>query len=167
MNPGSRIRQGGTTLITALVMLVVLTLMALSAMRASTTNIQIAGNTQMEGETIAAAQQGIDQVLSNNFTANPVPVNLSVDINDDGKSDYPVVVTPTSCMGSVILPMNTPSLPKQCYKDGVYNASDTSPSYCAAQQWELTSQATDPSTSSTQTIHQGVSLIVSVDTACN
>ena len=67
----NRVKQHGATLVTALVMLVVLTLLVLSAIRSSTTNLRIAGNMQMQGEIVEAAQQAAEQIISYNFPANP------------------------------------------------------------------------------------------------
>lgn len=60
-----RIRsQRGATLVIALIMLVLLTLFAISALNTSTTNLKVVGNMQARTEAFNAAQQGIDTVIS-------------------------------------------------------------------------------------------------------
>ena len=68
-------RQSGATLITALIMLIVLTLLVVSGIRSSNTNLRIAGNVQMQAEASAAAQQAIERVISSaNFDISPQTV---------------------------------------------------------------------------------------------
>ena len=60
-------RQRGATLIVGLIMLIALTLLVVSAIRSGTTNLRIAGNTQIQEEAKAAAQQAIEQYISTNL----------------------------------------------------------------------------------------------------
>src|SRR5665647_3788905 len=80
--------QRGSTLLVALIMLVLLTLVAVSAINTASSSIQIVGNAQYREEATAAAQQAIENVISNaNFqTVAPVPQNI--DVNNDGVADY-------------------------------------------------------------------------------
>lgn len=57
-------RQRGATLIVTLVMLIMLTLFAISAMNTSTTNLQVVGNMQMRHEGLRATQEAIEATLS-------------------------------------------------------------------------------------------------------
>ena len=63
-------RQRGMVLILSLIMLVVLTLLAVSAIRLSTVNLRTVANAQARSEALSTAQRTIDMVLSSNFTAN-------------------------------------------------------------------------------------------------
>jgi len=47
-----------------------LTLIAISAMNSTTSSIQVVGNAQFREEAGAAAQQGIESIISSNFTIN-------------------------------------------------------------------------------------------------
>ena len=53
-------RQRGISLVLGLIMLVLLTLLAISAFQASNVNLRIAGNMQVRQETLAAAQTAIE-----------------------------------------------------------------------------------------------------------
>lgn len=174
-------KQRGATLLVALVMLVVLTLLVLSAIRSSNTNLRIAGNMQMQGEATAAAQQAIEQVLSSNFTASPASSVINVDINNDGTNDYRADVTKPACSGSVALmnanldmsnPNDVPCFSSSTASNtGIVFASGTpattGQSWCYAQQWDVQTQATSiTGTGADVTIHQGISLRVPAGTTC-
>src|SRR5215212_8369092 len=65
-------RQRGATLFIGLVMLVILTLFALSAFQTSSTNLKTVGNMQSREEAQNAAQQVIDTVISSaTFVTSP------------------------------------------------------------------------------------------------
>jgi Tfp pilus assembly protein PilX len=57
-------RQRGTTLVVALIMLVLLTLFAVSSLNTANTNLKVVGNMQQKSEALHAAQQTIESVLS-------------------------------------------------------------------------------------------------------
>ena len=172
-----RSRQRGATLVIGLVMLVVLTLLVLSAMRSSNVNMRIAGNMQMQEETAAAAVQASEQVISTNFTASPVAQAITVAI---GNANYTANVPVPSCTGSLSIananlnPINPADAP--CISSGTAQntglmvsgvaAAATGQSWCYLQQWEVQAQVTDASTGATATSVQGVSIRVPAGTAC-
>ncbi|TAN55776.1 MAG: hypothetical protein EPN19_02275, partial [Betaproteobacteria bacterium] len=57
-------RQGGTTLIIALIFLVILTLFAVSGVNTGISNLRTANNAQMIVEAEYAAQQQVEQLLN-------------------------------------------------------------------------------------------------------
>lgn len=70
-------RQRGATLFIGLVMLVILTLFALSAFQTSSTNLKTVGNMQAREEAQNAAQQVIDTVISSaTFITSPAAAIL-------------------------------------------------------------------------------------------
>ena len=100
-----RLRQQGATLIVTLIMLIMLTLFAISAMNTSTTNLQVVGNMQIRNEALSSTQQTIEAAVSTmafadtpaNAIANPcggVPNTLCVDLNGDGVNDLTTQLTP-------------------------------------------------------------------------
>ena len=169
-------KQRGSTLVVALIMLIVLTLLVISAIRSSSTNLRIAGNMQMKEEAVAAAQQTLEQTISYNFTASPAASAVNVDINNDGTADYAVNVAVPTCLGSTALDNTTPNLPAVCLSSGsatntgIMSVSGvtitTGQSWCYAQQWEVSASAVSASTGATATVHQGVSLNVPAGTGC-
>lgn len=165
-------QQRGATLITSLVMLVVLTLLVISAINSSRSNLRIAGNMQMHEEVVAAAQQATEQVISSNFTKAPAAVNLTLNINN---ASYVAAVATPVCTGSSPLTNDSPNLPPQCISSdsaqntGIIFTSGTAAaptSWCLAQQWDIRTQVDDNVTGASVTLHQGVSMNVDVGTKC-
>ncbi|HCU54447.1 MAG TPA: pilus assembly protein [Gammaproteobacteria bacterium] len=160
--------QRGATLITALIMLVVLTLLVLSAIGSSTTNLRIAGNSQIQEEVIAAAQQGIEVMMSNDFTGNPAASSVGVDINNDGQNEYTANVSNPTCNGTQTLKANDPiiaSIPN-CRKGNKFDLNDNSTSDCELQQWDMSSTVSDTRSGANITVHQGIGTLVLVGTGC-
>lgn len=176
----SRNRQRAQTLVVGLVMLVVLTLLVMSAIRASNINTRIVGNMQMQQETATAAQNATEQVISTNFTADPVSQVVAVDIDNDGTTDYTANVPVPRCTGSLAVtnahlnPANPADVPcissAAAQQTGLMiagvTAAATGQSWCYLQQWEVQAQVTDNRTGATATSTQGVSLRVPVGTEC-
>lgn len=184
IKPSFAIRgQRGATLLISLIMLVILTLFAISAINLSTTNLSIVGNMQARMEVEAAGKQAIEQVLSSadNFL-NPAQKNIDIDINNDGAADFTANVDKPSCYSSKPLtnadltpapPATISAKDQVCISSsqdpgtGVYIANASSaPSWCYDQKWEVKSSVTDPRTSAQIVQHQGVSLRVPAGTAC-
>ena len=78
--------QSGLTLFVAMIILVMITLLVVSAFRVSNTNLKIVGAMQGRQEAVASSQAAIEQVLSSKFfTENPTIVAntpIDIDIND-------------------------------------------------------------------------------------
>lgn len=174
-----RLKQKGVTLITALVMLVVLTLLVISAIRSSNSNLRIVGNMQLQEEAVAAAQQATEIVLSTNFTASPTAINMRVnpmnpaDVN--GAGSYQVTGPVPTCMGSRPVLNSDPNIPSECISSGTAQntgimfgsaPSATGTSWCYDQQWDVSASVSDPNTGANATVHQGVTLKVPAGTTC-
>lgn len=166
-------KQHGATLVVSLVMLVVLTLLVISAIRSSNTNLRIAGNMQFQAEAIAAAQQATEAKISTNFWAAPVVGNnVSVTI---GLATYTAAVSAPECTGSVPLLSSDPSFTEACriggtIKDNLIDYESapavTENTLCLKQQWDVQTSVSDNSTGANTTLHQGVSLNVPKTTGC-
>lgn len=166
--------QRGATLMVALVMLVVLTLLVVSAIRSSNSNLRIAGNMQSQEEAVNAAQQTTETIISNDFWTAPVSSTPSVTI---GLTTYNVSVPQPTCVSTKPLLNSDPQISPACLpktsldsNSGIFFTSGVQAAvnaYCYAQQWELKSTATDASgTGAKPVVHQGVSLDVKVGTKC-
>lgn len=169
-------KQRGSTLLVALVMLMLLTLIAFAAMNASTTSIQVVGNAQFREEANAAAQQAIERVISSDFTPNPVSSVVTVNV---GGTNYVATVAVPKCISS--MPVTNSQLDVSNPDDavclgsgslqnsGVFNASgvvSTAQSWCNKQMWEVNATVDDSDTGAKTNVHQGVSLRVPVGTDC-
>ena len=86
-----RSRQRGIVLILSLIMLMVMTLIAISAIKLSTVNLRTVANAQSRTEAMSTAQRTIDLVLSSNFTDNIAGTATTVTVSEGGKN-YTVVI---------------------------------------------------------------------------
>jgi type IV pilus assembly protein PilX len=69
--PITRSRQGGAALVVGLVLLMILTLLAISGMNTSTLELQMAGNFQFSQSAFQAAEVGLQRAISGgNFATN-------------------------------------------------------------------------------------------------
>ena len=170
-------KQSGASLLVALILLVVLTLFALAAVNSANINSRIAGNTQSRIEATAAARQAIEQAISTNFTINPPPASVAVDVNNDGKTDYSVNVQPPNCIST--LPIKLVDLDVSQPDDAACMASGTSQnsgivgagtggnSLCSNTQWDVEAIVSDPNSGANVTMHQGIAIRVAAGTACS
>lgn len=151
MTIADTIRQRGMTLVVSLIMLVLVTLIVVSAMFLSTSNIRAVGNMQFRDEAVAAANVGIEDRLSANFDIVPAPTTTEVDINDDGAVDFDVTVTPT-CLSATIdstAPPSSLSLPPSMTLSPTWNTV-----------WDIEALAEDPATGAEVRVHSGVRVLL-------
>ena len=97
IGPLSR-NQGGAALIVGMIMLVLITLMLVTALNLGTTNFRAMSNMQYRAEAVAAANKAIEQVISTPFTAAPAAEVIDVDIDNDADTDYEVNVAQPQCI---------------------------------------------------------------------
>lgn len=178
-------RERGFVLAIALVMLVILTMLVVSAWRFGNTSLKVAGNMQVKEEAVAAAQQVTEQVISTNFTttldASPPewPKQIDVDINRDGNADYKVDVPTPACTST--RPLQSADLDSTNADDASCIPSATAnntgliingvvmaqgQSWCNQQTWNVEARVTDVVTGATAATHQGVAMRTKVGTAC-
>jgi Tfp pilus assembly protein PilX len=131
----SRRQQQGAVLIVSLIMLVVLTLFAVSGINLSSVNLKIVGNMQAQKRMEMAAQNAIEQMLSSATYFNLTPAAQTVNV--DG---YNV---------SVAAPVCTQTAPATGY-------SATSGISPEDNDWELVATVSDALSGASVTIHQGV-----------
>lgn len=194
MNRAVRPRQEGATLLIALVMLVMLTLFAVSAMNTSTSNLKIVGNMQEQTEALGASQGAIEVALStptftsdpNNAISTPCGSNkMCTDLNNDGKNDLLTELTPApKCVqarpqkiSELTLAPNSEDL--ACVQAqaqgtfGVAGAAGTGDSLCGHSTWDITARTIAYNTAVASspvnvTVTQGVAVRVrALDLATN
>ncbi len=190
MRSGMR-RQRGTTLIVALIMLVLLTLFAVSSMNTANTNLRVVGNMQEKNEALAATQQVLESVISTpQFIANPanaVPVpcgqanKACTDVTGDGVPEFtttllgPDAAAPAQPTCITVSPIKNQNLTLTDPEDlgcasgqqqqfGVAGAV-TGDSLCANTVWEIRARTVSENTGATVTVTQGVGVRVSADAA--
>ena len=191
-------RQGqrGITLIISLIMLVLLTIMALTSFNIGKSSLQVIENAQQQEQVLNAAQTMLNQVVSSPaFTEAPAnvldnsncPVGVAapansrcVDLHGDGKTVIVVALTPQPvCLQATPVPATALNLTNQNNEDWGCTVAirtehgieglETGDSLCADSLWELNAQAREPVSTAKAVVTQGVAMRVSqdsVDTAC-
>lgn len=103
MKPATLRHEKGVTLIVAMILLVLITMMVTAAFNVSSTNIKSVGNMQFRNEALASAKIAIEEVVSNGFPKNfgmptsGAPTSVPIPIRQTGSSsnktaDYTVLV---------------------------------------------------------------------------
>ena len=145
------IRERGVSLVVTLVMLLVMTLIVVSAIRASNSNLKTTANLQVRQEAVQAVQTAIEGILADrsNFTA---PTSKTVNVSVDGGSAvYRVDVTAPACLMTVAVPGYS------------IEFADSAPS---DSYWDVKATTTDPSTGASATVHQGVKMRIDPTVTC-
>jgi hypothetical protein len=166
--------QRGLTLFVAMIILVMITLLVVSAFRVSSTNLKIVGSMQGRQEAVASSQAAIEQVLSSKFfTENPSIVAntpIGIDINADAVEDFTVTMALPRCVRTAPVVMGNPptKLQLECAGSSRWPGA-TTPSWCSNTIWELEATTTDRLTAAKTTVRQGVGMtvdIISAKSAC-
>ena len=154
-------RQRGATLLISLIMLVVLTLFAVTAIRTGNVGFKIVGNQQAQKLMEAAAAQAVEQVISNLANFDPATViaptttvTQRVCVNANS-GDAPVAIPPATCTSGTQVDV----APVRCIatKRSQYD-SLTQPMATFDNVWEITATVTDTLTGAKATYHQGVKI---------
>jgi Tfp pilus assembly protein PilX len=169
----TRSSQRGVTLFVALVLLVMVTLLAVSSFRVSNTNLKVIASMQGKGESLAAAQSAIERVISNAAFAmdpqlvaqNPIPIDLT----GTGKNEYSVTLNPIPrCLKA--RPTNPADLDitkiedRPCFGTALVGQAQLATS-CAETIWEITAVTQDTITGAQTMVRQGVSMRTSTTEA--
>lgn len=163
----------------AMIFLVLLTLIVVSAIKATNVNTKVVGNMQTQKEAQAAAQQAIETVISSDFTAAPTASTVTVDINNSGQaaSTYSVAVPKPTCTD--IKPIKLSELDaanaddQPCYASGasqnagIVGGGASGNSLCSNSNWDVSATATAPDSTTTNTTHQGIAVRVVAGTQCD
>lgn len=175
MSRPCRRRQRGISLVLGLIMLILMTLLAISAFQASNVNLRIAGNMQVRQETQAAAQTAIERVLSTPAFINTTTPPAAASVNLNGAA-YTVNFTPAPACRSIVdipsedlVPTNPddfvciPSAALPGSGSGIFLASGppSAPSYCSNTRWAVIANVADANTGANATLEQGVGVRMS------
>jgi Tfp pilus assembly protein PilX len=139
--------QSGATLIVGLIMLVLITLIVLSAFTFSSSNFQSVANMQMREEALAAANLAIEQVIASPFTDAPTVQEINVDINKDDVIDYVVVVAAPTCIKALIA--SAAGNTQMGFNTGGAGSTWNT-------EWDINSRVTDAASGASVQIREGV-----------
>jgi len=171
--------QSGVTLVVSLIMLVVLTLLVVSAIRFGNINLKIAANTQFEAEGAAATQVALERVVAELNAATKVDAvpQQSIDVST-GATTYTVTITKPACILTKNInatkELNAANAADQaCYEgtDGEkqIDASGNltrAPTACKDQQWDVAASLNDASSGTKVDMLQGVAVRVGAEIQC-
>jgi Tfp pilus assembly protein PilX len=184
-----RSRERGATLIVSLIMLLLITMLAVSSFTLGKGNLQIVGNMQQRNQALAAAQGAVATVISSTqFTATPtnsIPASAvpsyctgganttCVDVNGDGTADVSVVVNPTCDSIQPILvtqldysnPNDAGCLIGSAQNFGVAGSTNND-SMCSNSVWDVQASATDVISGANVVVDQGVAVRVPATSVC-
>ena len=166
-------RQGGAALIVGLIMLVLITLAVTAGFTLSNTNLKSVGNMQNRNEAVAASNRAIEEVASSlllpgvdgspSLAAPQGTVSL-VDINNDGTTDYTVVVAPPTCVRAT---KTTDTGGGTSGIGGIGGNSSTTGAGLNAlpdqynSVWDISTTVTDEKTGTSTAVRQGVRALLS------
>lgn len=175
-------RQRGATLIVALIILVLLTMMAITSLNLGESNLRIVANEQNRAESMAVAQEAIEVAISSTrFMENASSVYATPcsaantyckDVNADGNNDVVVTLSPPPrCVTAKYLKNTDLNLldkeelgcvvsTRQSF--GVADTT-TDTSLCADAIWEVNAVAEDATTKAKVTVSQGVKVRAAID----
>ena len=154
-----------------LILLTLITIMVVSAFNLSITNVQSVGNMQLRDESIAAANRGIELVMSSAFTEAPAAQTVDVDIDNDGIMDFHVDFARPTCVSAERIA--GASAPPSSVFLGEAFASSTSAAYRTVWDLQADVSAFDQKTVAYGTavqVHQGVRVLlteVQYEAVCN
>lgn len=166
-------KQRGVVLVIGLMMLILLTLMALAALKLGGSNFAVVANQQSRAEAIRSAEQVIEQVIANEEINLAAGANLfgtgsntvSIDVNGDSAGDYTVVVATPVCVKRQVISQATLNFSVAddlgCARSvdqaslGV-EGSGSGDSICSTITWDVTATASDAFQQNNVAVVQGV-----------
>lgn len=181
--------QRGNSLIIALIILVMITLLAVTNYRISDGSLTVTGNLQHQTAVMTAANSVIQEAISTTrmvqtpTTIFPdpcgaVPNSRCLDLNADGVDDVTVTIDPPPhCIQAKIIPVNALDLTNEEDRGCLQGVAQTfgiagapsADSLCADTLFEVTAVATDAVTAAKVTLAEGVAVRTTsddVETAC-
>jgi Tfp pilus assembly protein PilX len=177
-------RQRGAALIVSLIMLLLITMLAMSSFTLGKSNLQIVGNMQQRNQAFAAAQSAVATVISSTqfsltpTNAIPAPCNgmantVCAGVNGNTTNDIVVTVNPAcdSIQPILVTQLNfANSNDAGCLVGvpqdfGVTEAINNN-SMCSNSVWVIQASATDQMSGANYVVDQGVALRVASTATC-
>lgn len=175
--------QQGVVLVVGLMVLLMVTLMAVSGFNLTQSNLKVVGNMESREQAMNAANAAIEEAVSatlfvsspaNMFATNCTGANTRCyDTNGDGDNDITVTMDIPRCVAVQPIKMSDLDLndPQQaaCIVQQTEGGGTEDISLCANSIWELRAVAIDNVTLAQASVTQGISLKVALNdvaTAC-
>lgn len=145
--PNLNRENGVIAIFISVLMLVMISLLVMTAYNSSTINLRAAGNVQVREQAAAAAQNIIEETMSGTFTLLTTEVlDQPVDINNDGAADFFVDLSVPRCIQAIPeISGGASSVSLPGFTTVAWNTV-----------WELEATATEISTGASVRVVQGV-----------
>jgi hypothetical protein len=174
-------QQSGMTMVVALVMLVLITLLAMTTFNLGKSSIQVVNNMQNRDEGIAASRNVLDEAMSStrffdtpNDALDQPCLNSNqrcFDLNGDKVIDIVTVLSPAKCVKVRTIKTNELDLGEEedrgcsvgSSSDGLIVGAKKGDSMCADSTWEMAATSQDQQVQSEVQVVQGVAMRVSTD----
>lgn len=170
-------RQKGAVLLVALIMLLLVTLLALSSFNVTQTNLKVVQNMESRGMAKYAANAAIEEAMSSaRFLSSPNSVfdqsceqanRKCYDFNGDTRVDVAVTLDSPSCI--IVLPIKNSELDIMNPADASCFIQNSPNSMCVNSVWEMRATARDVLTGAEVVVRQGVAVRATsnnIATAC-
>lgn len=169
-------RQRGAALIVSLIMLLLITMLAMSSFTLGKSNLQIVGNMQQRNQAFAAAQAAVATVISNTqFTATPTNAiaapcmganTTCTGVNGAATNDIIVTLTANCDTVEPILvsqldfynPLDHNCLQSASPSAPSIEGAPADNSLCSNSIWEIQASATDQMSNANYVVDQGVAV---------
>lgn len=150
--PDPKRQRGVATIFVAMIMLIFITLMVVTAFSMSTVNLRAVGNVQARTQSIAAAEKAIESVIDTNFWNPAIAQGFDIDIDHDAVPDIQVAVAQPVCVRAVPASITASS--------SVLLPGFSAPSAWNTL-WELDATAREESSGTRVRVRQGVRVLLS------
>jgi Tfp pilus assembly protein PilX len=148
-----RRRQRGATLIVSLIIMALITLLVVNAFTTSSSGLRAVANVQAHEESIAAANEAMERVISSPFQNALGTQTWTVDLNKDGVGDFTVVTSTPVCIRTL---QAAAAYPSDVELGAAMSAGST-----WNVDWDIQATVTDSTTGSSVAMHQGVRTLLS------
>lgn len=182
----TRYQQRGMTLVVGLIILVLMTLLAVTSFNMGKNDLNMVGNMQQRDQAMDAARSVLQKTISSTTfmntpataiigTCSGVNVNNAdcFDTNGDGTDDVKVAITPApTCVKAQTILNSSLDMSKPddlgcavgvSNQSGIVGGSSSGASLCANTVWEINTVATDLSSGAEATVSAGAAARTSTD----
>lgn len=160
-NPGL---QRGSVLLLSLFMLMIMTLLAISAIKMGSVTLRTINNLQIRSEAMSAAQDALDQVMNVNFSDNISGTGGTYSVVKDAGKTYSVTIA-RPCIRQVTPIMNTVLDVTNTEDAKCYDTLANPVSACSTTVWEISSTVNDGWFGTNVAITQGTGIRMDNGTA--
>lgn len=147
-------QRGVVTIFVAMILLILITLMVVTAFSLSTMNLKAVGNVQTRNEAIAAAEKSIELAIDGSFwePGPGVVQEFDIDVDHDTRDDYRVTIAVPTCVRATRVNLSVVHS-EELIKFGGASGWNTI--------WDLDATSVDQSSGTRVRVRQGVRVLMS------